>query len=354
MSDSPTPIYNATFVRVRCVRCNTTIATGLSRCAQCGMEVVVSGNLEVITLARPPGPYAAGDLIADQYEVIESYGTGPLGTTYRARDGEGKAVAVKVVSQELLSTSEERDAFVATFAQWKGRTMTRVAMPLDAGIDAGGVVFVVSPWVFGSSLRRILRAWRAAERRLETDQVLGVLQGVAAALRELHTLSSHGALYPESVQITATSVVLTDPLFAGGFPPKIFAAHANQFPEILPYLSPEVLAGKRPNAGSDLYGLGALASELLFNDASATALPKVKLPETPVEFEESLRALVSDQPSKRASALPQCLERLSRIAGGASLPFAVLPRPTPGSEARTRRVRSLAVLPPSTVFPKKT
>ncbi len=297
---------------------------------------------DAVTLARPAAPYASGDRVAERYLVLEAFGTGPLGTTYRARDREGNAVAVKVVTQALLPTSADRDAFVAALSQLKGRSFQRVAMPVDVGVDAGDVVFVVTRWVYGASLRRVLRAFRAAEKKLDPDQALGVLQGVATALRELHTASSHGALYPESVQITADGVVLTDPALAASAPSKHLVAHMARFPDALAYLSPEVRAGRRCNAGADLFSLGALASELLYGDAAATTVAKTRLPDTPQELEDALRALVSDQAPKRAAALPLTLERLLRVAGHASLPpYAALPKPAPAGEARTRRLPSM-------------
>lgn len=311
------------------------------------------GEVDWVTFARPPAPYASGDRVAGRYEVIEAYGAGPLGTTYRARDRDGRAVAVKVLPQTLFPTFDARDGFVASYRHLCGRSLERVAMPIDIGIDAGAVVFVVSPWVFGASLRRILRAYRAAERRLEPDQCLGVLQGVAAALRELHTVSSHGAIYPENIQVTANSVLLTDAALAAHLPPMRFAEHLARFADVHPYLAPEVRAGKRTSAGADLYGVGVLAAELLYNDPIATTATGVTLPSTMPELEEALRALVSSQASTRAGALPLVLERLLRFAGTVSLPpYAPLPAPSAKSEARTRKLPSMAHSGPPPIPPR--
>lgn len=324
----------------------------MRRCLRCGLDLADESALEVVTIARPAAPYASGDRVANRYLVLEAYGTGPLGTCYKARDEAGNAVAVKVLAQSLLPTSPERDAFVASIAQLKGRSLRRVALPIDAGIDAGATVFVVSRWVFGASLRRVLRAYRAAEKKLDVDQALGVLSGIAAALRELHTISPHGALYPESVQITADAVELTDAAIAAALPPARFAAHMSRHPEVFVYLAPEVRAGKRCNAGADLFSLGALASELLFHEPTATSLAGSKLPDTSPDLEEALRALVSVQPTRRAGALPLVIERLTRAAGSPSLPsYAVLPQPAPAGEARTRRIRSAGTAAPEAIGP---
>jgi hypothetical protein len=215
-------------------------------------------------------------------------------------------------------------------------------MPLAVGVE-NGVVWVAAPWVFGCSLRDILRAYRAAERRLERDQVLGVLQGVATALRELHTVTAHGALLPECVEITADAVVLTAPGIAASTAPQRLAAWLERAPEALAYVAPEVRAGGRCNAAADLHALGALASELLTGDASRAAAPGFSIPELGADLAEPIRALVSTKPARRTTALPLLLERLARVAGTASLPsYAVLPRPALVSEARTRRVAAIA------------
>lgn len=314
----------------------------MKRCLRCGAPLKGEATREEVTLAKPPAPYASGDRVGEKYLVLENFGAGPLGTTYRARDPDGRTVALKVVAPGLFADEGERQRFLEGYGQLKGRQFERSSAPIDMGIDEGGVLYVVSRWVYGASLRRILRAWKAADRKLERDQVLGVLQGCAAALRELHTVSSHGAVYPENIHVTVDSVVLTDPGLAAAVVPARFAGHLERFPEVLPFVAPEVRAAKRSNAGADLHGLGALASELLFGDPAQTANPAFSAADLGDDVAEALRGLVALQPARRAGALPQLLERLARVAGEASLPpYAPLPRPAAMTDARTRRVPTL-------------
>lgn len=301
-----------------------------------------------MTLARPPVPYPSGGKIGGRYAVIENHGSGPLGTTYRAITDDAKIVAVKVLADALAPNGEAREAFVEELRTLVGREMPHVALPIDVGVDPAGVVFVVSPWVQGASLRSVLRAYRAAEKLLEHDQVLAILQCTAAALRELHTTSSHGAVYPENVQLTADTVFLTDPGVGAKLPAGAFAKYLENWADVLPYIAPEIRGGKPSSAGADLHGLGALASELLTGDSSRTRSPNFSLPELGVEVEEALRGLVSRRPAERAGALPLLLERLARRAGPPSLPrYAPLPQPlgdertmkaeTPAPKTPTRR-----------------
>ncbi len=312
----------------RCSQCSTRLAPASRRCRKCGALVERRGPDEIVTFARPDAPYASGDPIAGNYTVVEHHGSGPLGATYRARDADGRFVAVKIVTESLLPTPGERAAFVGEFGSVVGKVMPHVALPLEVGIDVTDRVFVVSPWIHGASLRRILRGWRTAERALSPDLIFGLLQGTAAALRELHTASSHGALYPENVHVTSEGVVLADAVIAGVVQPARLAEHIARSPEVAPYMAPEVRAGKRSNAGADYHGLGALASELTTGDPTRARQPGFVLPELGAEVAEAITLLLSERPSQRVGALPLLLERLARVAGLPSLPHpSLLPPP---------------------------
>jgi serine/threonine-protein kinase len=224
---------------------------------------------DIVTLASPPIPLAAGEAFADQYIIEELYGSGPLGFTYRGRDVAGSQVAIKIVARELVPTEKERATVVQEVQKLHDREMPRVAVPIDAGI-ASGVAYVVTPWVKGRSLRRVLGAYRDAARVMPHEEVLGVIEGVVQALRQLHTVASHGALYPESIQIASDGrIILTDAGIAASMLRARLVEHFERYPDVLAYLSPEIRAGKASNAGSDLYSVGALASELLTGDPSA-------------------------------------------------------------------------------------
>lgn len=289
---------------------------------------------DVVTLARPPLPLASGDTVAGRYVIMEHYGAGPLGHTYRAHDAAGVLVALKVVARELVPTHGERLALAAEVQKLVGREMSRVAVPLEAGIDAG-VAYVVSPWVPGKSLRRVLSAYRDAGREITPEEARGVIEGTVEALRQVHAVCAHGALYPENIQLTREGrVVLTDAALAGGVSRARLIEHFERYPDVMPYLSPEVRGGKRPSAGSDLYSLGALASELLTGDAGATAagIAGAMLPGAWPEVDAALRGLVDLKPSRRVSALPALLAALAASISARSVP---LPGALPRQRQRT-------------------
>ena len=276
---------------------------------------------EVVTLARPPLLLASGESIGCLYTILEHFGSGPLGHTYRAHDHQGARVAVKVIHRELVPTAAERAHFVSEVSKLVGRSILRVATPLDAGVD-GEVAFVVSPWVKGRSLRSVLGAYREAGHTTPPDEVLGVLEGVALPLQQLHSIAAHGAVYPESVQIGSDGrVFLADAGLVGAAPRARLIEHYGRHPEVLEYLSPELRAGKPASGGSDLYALGALASELLTGEPGAAAAGiSAMLRAFPREVDESLRGLVAGRAAIRAAALPALLRALGRAIRDRSIP----------------------------------
>jgi serine/threonine-protein kinase len=285
---------------------------------------------EVVTLALPPAPLASGDVLADRYTVMDLYGAGPLGHTYRARDIDGEKVALKVVTHDIAPTANERTHLVAEIGKLIRRDMNRIAVPHEAFVSGKGA-FVVSPWVEGRSLRRVLGAYRDAGKVLTVQEALGVIDGVVVALRQLHQVTAHGALYPESVQVSASGrILLSDPGIAAAVKRARLVEHFERYTDVLPYLAPEVRAGKASNAGADLYALGALASELLTGDPSAAAagIAGPMLDGLPPEIEAALVGLVAPKSAKRATALPMLINALTRAAGSKSIPMIdALPRP---------------------------
>ena len=157
-------------------RSQEALSSAVRRCLRCGASVTDTHPLESVTLARPAAPYASGDRVVGRYRILESHGSGPLGTTYRAHDPTGRTMAVKVLPAALFPGDTERREFIERYGALCGRTLPGAALPTEVGVD-NEVVFVASTWVYGASLRSIVRAYRAADRRLERDQVLGVLRG---------------------------------------------------------------------------------------------------------------------------------------------------------------------------------
>lgn len=297
---------------------------------------------ETLTLAEPPVPLASGDKIAGRYTIVELYGAGPLGYAFRAIDRDERPVAVKVLHPSLVPTERERHAALGELEKLTVHTMRGIALPTDVGTTetTSQFAYVVSPWMQGRSLRRVLGAFRDAGIELPASDVHGILTGVVDALRELHASFVHGAVYPESVQITTDSrVVLTDAAIVGTIARARWLEHLEYFPDVQPYVSPELLRGRPMTASSDLWAVGALASELLTGHPASVreGIAPAMLGSWPHSVGDALANMVAAKVGMRATALPVLLREIAK-----AIPAKTLPRTgnLPEQRARTELIRS--------------
>lgn len=305
------------------------------------------GRREEVVFAQAVIPYCPGDPFEGQYILEESKGEGPLGVTWRARTTEGVTVALKILSEGMLPGPAERQGFVAEYRALLGRTMNRVACPLDVGLDKRGAAYVVTPWIEGVSLRALLRSYKRAARALQPQEVYGVFLGTVEAMRELHSVASHGALYPESIRLS-DQVTLVDPGVAAILPQPQFGKVVVTFEDVAAYIAPEVRAGRKANAGADLHALGALVSELVTGDPSLAGT--FTWPGAGDGVEAAVRGLVSPKLGPRAGSLPVLLDRFRAWLGEPVLPAPVAvfrastrppPRPRLDDEPTHPRARIL-------------
>ncbi len=302
----------------------------------------VKSTQDVITFAEPPVPIASGDVIGGKYTISELYGAGPLGFAFRAKDQGDRDVALKVLHPSLVPTEPERTRALAEIEKLSGRPMRAIALPIDAGFT-GKFAYVVSPWVQGRSLRRVLGAFRDAAIELSPGHIHGILAGTIDALKELHGYYVHGAIYPESIQITVDGMVrLTDAGVAGAISRARWIEHLEYFPDIRPYVSREFHQGKPLTASSDLWAVGALASELLTGDPGSLAqgIAPSMLGEWSPAVAEALEKLTAMKASVRVAALPALIRAIAEVA-----PERFLPQTgnLPVQRARTEMIRHTGV-----------
>ena len=304
----------------------------------------------------PSPPPPAGDAFAGRYVVERELGRGGMATVYLADEPKhGRKVAIKVLRPELAaSLGAER------FLQEIG-IVARLAHPhvvplIDSG-EADGLLYYVSPFVAGGSLRDRLRA----ERRLPVADALRIAAEVARALDYAHRSGFvHRDVKPENVLFADGQAVLADFGIArlrcgAGEEPLTYEGLAVGTPE---YMSPEQAAGDRElGAESDVYSLacvlyemlagepplrGSSARETLARQVTAAPAPlRAVRPDAPVAVERALaRALAKDPRERfeRATDFVQALHAPAAEARGwaptrviAVLPF-VNASPDPENE----------------------
>lgn len=264
-------------------------------------------------LTNPQLRLSEGEWLRERFQLTTRLGEGLFGTTWRASDTTGGPdVAVKVMGALLLLNEGERRDFHGKCEMFTRRTLAGCVLPSDVVI-APGCVAVVSPLVDGVSLRAVLDARKARGATLSADESLRVVQSLVLALQAMHTASPHGLLRPENVMVTARGLLLADGILGVCIPPdrlveRVRASH----PEAMPYLAPELVAGRRPTASADLYALGAMTTEII---GGATPDRGPDLSTFTPELRRAVATLLDREPGRRPAGSRMLLDALSAMVG---------------------------------------
>jgi serine/threonine-protein kinase len=207
------------------------------------------------------------------WHVEREIGRGGMATVYLARDVKhDRHVALKALRSDLsFSIGVER--FLREV-----QIMARLAHPhilplIDSGA-ANGVLYLVTPYIAGESLRQRLRR----EGRLSVDHALTTTREVAAALDYAHR---HGVIHrdvkPENILLQDGQALVADfgiahAISAASDPARSTGTRAGT-PS---YMSPEQATGDDIDPRSDVYSLGATLYEMLTGSPPSYPLVPVR------------------------------------------------------------------------------
>jgi len=263
--------------------------------------------------------------VSGRYRPDREIGRGAMATVFLAEDlADGRQVAIKVFRPELavgLGPRFQREIDILTRLRHPG-----IVPILDSG-DAGGLPYLVMPWVAGENLRTRLER----ELQLPVPTVLAIAADVAAAIDYAHDQNVlHRDIKPANILLKDDRAVVCD----FGLARAISRAVAEELSSsglILgtpAYMSPEQGQGREHlSPASDLYALGCVLFEMLtgeppFSGATAQALLARQLadrprsirsvrPDVPVPLERAVLAALAKVPEDR----PQRGAELVRALG---------------------------------------
>jgi serine/threonine-protein kinase len=264
--------------------------------------------------------------LGERYRLREEVGRGGMARVYRADDlARGGEVAVKVLRPELAAALGP-DRFLREI-RILGILRHPGIVPLLDSSEAAGSLFLVTPFIAGSSLQGLLG--RAGP--LPPAEVVRIARDVAAALDYAHAMEViHRDVKPGNVLMGEDRALVCDfgiaraVELAGGDRLASSSGFALGTPA---YMSPEQATGGRIDARADVYGLGCVLYEMLtgeppFPGPTAQAVLARSLsgelrplrtvrPDVAPAAEAAVRAALASDPERRPRTAGELVRRFA-------------------------------------------
>ena len=199
------------------------------------------------------------------YEVESVVGAGGIGILYRARQVRlDRPVALKLVEPEVA-----RDPLIRERLRREARMVAALdhpnVVPLYAAGEEDGTVYIVTRWVEGTELGRLIHD----DGPLEPGRAARTAAQIAAALEVAHAKGLvHRDVKPSNVILTSEDhVYLTDFGLAKRADTAAGLTAVDQMLGTVDYVAPEQIEGSEPDARGDVYALGCVLFETLMGDA---------------------------------------------------------------------------------------
>lgn len=240
-----------------------------------------------------------------KYQLIERLGRGGMADVYKGyQPGLDRYVAVKVLHPHL---SEEANFITRFQREAKGVANLRhpnIVQVFDFDVQAENYYMVMEYIEGGQTLKEMLLALAASNRRLPYDHTLDIVSKIADALSYAHRVGMvHRDIKPSNILMrTATQPVLGD-FGIARLVGQTGLTSSGAMIGTPAYMSPEQGRGERADERSDIYALGIVLYEMLTGQPPYDAdtpygiiLKHINNPLTP--------------PRQLAEDLPQSVERV--------------------------------------------
>ncbi len=275
-----------------------------------------------------------GSIFGGRYDIRGFIGKGAMARVYLAEDLETRQpVAVKVLDQQAARGPHARDRFLREAKAVARIGHENIVRILDLGMrEEDGAPYLVLEFLYGESVGDLL----AREGVLTPDIALPVLRQAAAGLAAAHRAGIvHRDVKPDNVFLVGEpgdpyAVKLLDFGLAkldahSGF------TQAGVAVGTLEYMAPEQVVTDRPDARTDVYGLGALMYRIYTGTLPFTAKEEAELlahqllmptpppsrrrPEIDHRTELVMLTALKKRPENRYPSMDAFLEDLERLLG---------------------------------------
>lgn len=202
---------------------------------------------------------ASRDRVVSHYRMLEQIGSGGMGVVWKAEDFRlRRLVALKFVLSEAAVTPEARSRFEIEAQACAALDHPAVCSIYDIG-DAGGIAFLVMPFIDGQSLSQKVRSGP-----LSLDQSLRIAYQVAQGLEAAHKQHIiHRDIKSSNIMIDSGGQAKILDFGVARVSWALGLSVPSDRVGTLQYMSPEELSGGEIDARTDLWSLGIVLHEML-------------------------------------------------------------------------------------------
>ncbi len=204
----------------------------------------------------------------DRYRVADRIGTGGMARVYRGQDIKlDRDVAIKILHEHLADDSTFRARFereAKFLASFNHPNIIQIFDYATIEHEDRHLLYMVMTYLPGPNLKDIIEDNMQHNRLMPRQQVLQIIEDIAAALAYAHQLGMvHRDIKPANILFDeAGRAVLTD----FGIARMIVGSNLTQEDVAVgtpAYMSPEQAAGEQVDGPTDIYALGIILYELL-------------------------------------------------------------------------------------------
>jgi eukaryotic-like serine/threonine-protein kinase len=314
-----------------CPRCHRAYETDHKFCPYDGETLTATASID---LFKSKNTQQQGSILGGRYDIRGFIGKGAMARVYLAEDMVTREpVAVKILEQTQAKGPTMRERFLREAKAVARIGHENIIKILDVGLrDEDGAPYLVLEFLFGESIGDLLRR----EGSLGADITLPILSQAAAGLAAAHRAGIiHRDVKPDNIFLVGEpgdpyAVKLLDFGLA-----KLEAAsgftQAGVAVGTLEYMAPEQVVTDKPDARTDVYGLGVVMyrmftghlpfhakedAELLAHQLlMPTPPPSRRCPELDHRTELVILTAMRKRPENRYPSMDGFLDDLERLMG---------------------------------------
>lgn len=263
----------------------------------------------------------------ERFKLEARIGQGGMGSVYEAMDLQlERTVAIKLISENLISDWAARDRFQREARILAGFQHPNVVTLFDVGVMADGRPFLVMERLQGRTLRDELDC----RTKLHSDEVRSIVRQLCAGLSAAHRRSLiHRDLKPENIFLCEDVAHRLVKILDFGLAKLLreastfvqtgtFSTLTGQVAGTPAYMPPELLSGAKPDWNCDIWALAVVTHEMLTGQrpffSRDSGLAERSLEGLPGCWHDFFNWSLDHEPSQRPGSVDAFLERFEHCA----------------------------------------